>query len=803
MLITNFASGELSENLFGRTDLPQYFQGVSRLENFDVIPTGGIQRRNGLRRLAEMGGPGRIIPFIIDRENSYLLFLSPESGGAPARISVYSQEGELKSFVDGSEELPLYRTMEEINHVQHAQRHDVIVMAHKRYPPLCVRKDGDLSVAKLSVNTGVEIIASKSSVDKEAFHEEDKTYLEGRYLTSAGNYPSVVTFFQGRLVFAGGELSPQRIFASRVNDIENFTTYKKYVTETREYITVEASVDLSNNVITLVNPFDEGKFVKPITEYVIESSVFPKGTMVAAKFGDKLFADRNPITVDFPEEMEEALFSWRSEKEALDRWSGEYHVYYREYYDKNPPYPCKYDPKYYDNFADNVYLSYRLGEWKARKVVKQFISNGGEGAANVVFEEQTSHVISQPKLTVRDKDSFNAYLNGKKTDVNRWGDYNQFAADFFNFLQDTMIYDFEAYGRTVRYYGTPGQIYHEALKASGKLSYADNVFISFYTTDYIEDRAVSPDDGFTFEIASDMSDAIKWIGQNKNLIVGTETGEWIIPAGVNAGNVQAVLNSRYGSDDVQGTAVGDAFCFIQTGKKAVVEYYIPQQDNNFRANNMAMLSKNMLGESAAFDFDFASAPYTRIFISREDGTAVSLLYERMTGAFAWGRITTRAGAMRSVAVLPGQGEDEAYFIVERGARHFLERLDGRDEVYLDSFRRCSPDAPLGPGEAREGEYAGFPYASRVRSMPVLANDQMKVQAIKKLKIRFLDSYLPRVKSFVGAGREVQEDSIAREEPYSGILQISFPGQFERDVFFELVHDKPTRCRILAVNAEAG
>jgi hypothetical protein len=218
---------------------------------------------------------------------------------------------------------------------------------------------------------------------------------------------------------------------------------------------------------------------------------------------------------------------------------------------------------------------------------------------------------------------------------------------------------------------------------------------------------------------------------------------------------------------------------------------------------MALMSKNMLHESPVFDFDFMSAPYTKIFISRKDGEVVCLLYERMTGTFAWGRITTQGNKMRgyvkSVAVLPGDGQDEVYFVVERNGRYYLDRLDDRDEVYLDSWHT----GPAGPGEIKEGAYSGFPYTSRVRSMPILANDQMKNNVIKTLHVRFHDSYLPKITSLAGTGREVKTDTITREEPYSGVIQIPFPGQYDRDVFFEFVHDKPARCHILAVNAEAN
>jgi hypothetical protein len=326
-----------------------------------------------------------------------------------------------------------------------------------------------------------------------------------------------------------------------------------------------------------------------------------------------------------------------------------------------------------------------------------------------------------------------------------------------------------------------------------------------------------------------MSDSIRWIGQNKNLLVGTETAEWVIPAGVNATSTQAVLNSRYGSDKIQGTAIGDAMCFIQSGKRALVEYYIPQQDNNFRANNMAMLSGNMLHESPAHDIDFISAPYTKIFVSREDGVIAALLYERNTGTFAWGRITTN-GMIKSVATLPGRsGYDNVYLAVKRGDGFFLEILAGQDygetdpakpdyPVYLDSGKPWDGDASGYTADAAVYDetdnkvypltqapipghrmWAGYPYTSMIRSMPVLANDRMKPNIIKNMYIRFLDSFMPRIRSLPNG----MEDRVYQEEPYSGIAQINFPGAYARDVLFEIIHKAPTRCRILSINAEAN
>jgi hypothetical protein len=240
---------------------------------------------------------------------------------------------------------------------------------------------------------------------------------------------------------------------------------------------------------------------------------------------------------------------------------------------------------------------------------------------------------------------------------------------------------------------------------------------------------------------------------------------------------------------------------------------------------MAMFSKNMLHESPAHDVDFVSSPYTRIFISRDDGVLVTLLYERNTGTFAWTRSKT-FGNFRSVATLPGSDEtgfDEIYLIVERNGNYFLERRDERQHVYLDSYEKWSgsnenyddsavvfdeqnskvyPVTQAPAPEEGSVMWIGYPFVSRIRSMPVLANNQMKKQRITSLIFRFLRSYMPKVGSLAG-GREIAVNTITNvKEPYSGVWKIPFPGTWDEEVQFELFHEEPTPVTILSINAEA-
>ena len=72
-LKTSFAAGEVAAELLGRPDLRAYANGAKRLRNVVIQPTGGLQRRPGLRHVAGLPGPVRLIPFEFNTEQTYLM----------------------------------------------------------------------------------------------------------------------------------------------------------------------------------------------------------------------------------------------------------------------------------------------------------------------------------------------------------------------------------------------------------------------------------------------------------------------------------------------------------------------------------------------------------------------------------------------------------------------------------------------------------------------------------------------------------------------------------------------------------
>jgi hypothetical protein len=314
------------------------------------------------------------------------------------------------------------------------------------------------------------------------------------------------------------------------------------------------------------------------------------------------------------------------------------------------------------------------------------------------------------------------------------------------------------------------------------------------------------------ELASNENDAIMWMCQNQHLVVGTESSEWVIPNTVTATNFGATLQSRQGSDSIQGSFIGNACVFFAQGRKAIREYYYNSDSDTFQTNNLAMLNREILEESRIIDFDYATNPNTKIYLVREDGKVACLLYEKNLGVMAWNRISMK-GRIKSCAITRGNDEsDLVYFVVENNGKFFLEQAS--EDVYLDDFHEFTTEIdgdflynktqnkwtesnviPDGFIEENDIVYVGNNYVAEFESLPIVENDATGKKRISNLVVRFFNSHFPKIQS------ENRTETITKEAPFTGQYEIVFPGNSDRDVVFKVLGDIPKNVCILSVNAK--
>jgi hypothetical protein len=277
--LTNFTGGELSPRLDGRNDLQKYPTGCKTLENMIVYPHGSAARRSGTQFVAEVKDSSketRLIPFEFSTTQTYMLEFGEQY------IRFYKDNGQILSGGSAYEISSPYLEAELFD-IKYAQSADVMYLCHPNHPVKKLARTGHTSWTLTSVDftngpfmdhnietttitashtnagqTGTLTLSSTTGVNSNQgwlstdvgrlVHMLDghvkitgytsSTVVNMEVIVDISNgsattdfalgsfsdttgYPSCVTFFEQRLVFAATLSQPQTLFFSKSGDYEN------------------------------------------------------------------------------------------------------------------------------------------------------------------------------------------------------------------------------------------------------------------------------------------------------------------------------------------------------------------------------------------------------------------------------------------------------------------------------------------------------------------------------------------------------------------------------------------------------
>ena len=767
MLITNFASGELSPNLNGRVDIQQYYQGAAKIENFEIVPTGGIKRRPGTERIATLSGQSRIIPFIVDKNKVYILqfCLNPEydpqtEGSKPGLIKVW-ERGVLGSYSPIATVGVDYSSLADMEKIQYAQNYDTMVFVHKDYPPYMLKVSGttfNFSAMQFDFWPDVEL-------------DDDYTDADGKpgyiMIVSGVNFPTKTTDANGNIIFD---------YYTLINGVSTPTS-KKYSPDTIDFYCIkDGKLWKYDNTNSKWLIYGEDPDID--TELFATEHKYPG---CVAFFNNRMFFAST-------DEKPQAVYA----SAAPDKTGTQYNVFttYKKYVTLNKVvkdadlhlFSCD----LYKSDIDTV--NHRI---TLRNVTQNFETAG------VLKTDITKYYISSDIFNIGVKvisATENTLTIDTTTVTEAWGDEET--------VKTNLV-------MSIQLWRTPNTASSE-----------DYEYI------VVSRNITTADCSLFFELASDQNDAIKFMSSNRFLAIGTESSIWSVEPGISALSINAVMQGRYGSDDIQGQAVETATVYFAQGKKGIREFYYDGQNSAFTTNNIALLADHILRESAAVDFDYMTNPYSRLLIVRQDGTVAEMLYDKTNGVMAWSRLIMSKGKIKSCAVTRGEDENDlVFFVVKDGDSYFMELLDLGSNVYLDSRKSFeSGDSTTGYTEGAviynetKGEYCpyddiptgfigtgdtayiGYLFRSYIKSMPVIGRDPSKRQRINALLVPFLDSFKPIMKC---PGLADEKFTSIKDVPYSGIATVTYPGVTEHDVCFELEAEKPERVNILSIDAQTA
>lgn len=196
----------------------------------------------------------------------------------------------------------------------------------------------------------------------------------------------------------------------------------------------------------------------------------------------------------------------------------------------------------------------------------------------------------------------------------------------------------------------------------------------------------SADNAMVLEVGSNRNDRIEWLTVGQNLVVGTASGEWVMPGNIDALNQNIMQTSAYGSASLQALNVNEDILFIQSGRKRCRGYVMAE--GGYSSPDITYIADHIL-TAGVKEWTFQRVPEPRCYVVLEDGDMAVLSYNRMYEIQGWGRWTF-SGEVQSVVVMDVPTGQEVLIAIKRGDNYFLEKFDEGSDKFTDQHNATTP-----------------------------------------------------------------------------------------------------------------
>ena len=196
-------------------------------------------------------------------------------------------------------------------------------------------------------------------------------------------------------------------------------------------------------------------------------------------------------------------------------------------------------------------------------------------------------------------------------------------------------------------------------------------------------RGALADHAFMFNLSANESNPIQWLVAQQKLLIGTAGDEWSLGAqnedqALGAGNVKAQKQSNFGSAYLQARVINEVVLFAQRQRKKLRELTYSFEKDGWVAPDLSILANHISG-TGFVETAFAQQPDAILWCITKDGRLAGMTYERDQNVAGWHRHSTQ-GTFESVATIYGGDQsDEVWFSVIRdvdGATcRYIERFD--------------------------------------------------------------------------------------------------------------------------------
>ena len=242
--------------------------------------------------------------------------------------------------------------------------------------------------------------------------------------------------------------------------------------------------------------------------------------------------------------------------------------------------------------------------------------------------------------------------------------------------------DERGYPRTVEFY--------ENRLWFGGTDYMVNTLWGSETANYERFQTGTYDDS-SLRLSINSDNIIEWLLGRGQLFIGTLGDEWILSGGdsstpITPSTVVARRQTGFGSKNgLDALIASDSILYLQRQGRKLREFEYSLESDAYKSIDVTMLAEHIT-DGGIVQIDDQQQPEPTIWCVRSDGQLLSMAYSKAQNVAGWSRHITD-GEFESVAVIPTDGEDRVYVVVNRDGGRYVEwfkpfEFDSQDDAWF-------------------------------------------------------------------------------------------------------------------------
>lgn len=686
-LVNNWLYGETGHIMAGRLDSEVYGNSCSELTNMFIHRQGGISRRYPMKALAEVKPAERIIPFTIDVTNSLLLLV----GTSGMQIYDFNNDTLTDLTLEGEDWNNL--TVNQCKKIRSTVYYNDLYLVEEDFPLLRIRKIGDTYVAsephvyvnqdvvphtlQLTISYGV----SSEEVVVFTFEGEDHTIAIAPNDTATDFMNSIASIeYDGWTCTVSGNVASFKPddYSKEYREYDISSTsdtfcFYKYGGGTVSSFTYEFSRIEDTDKTGLVFGQDDFAGMKlNISGYYASDIkvISEKLWLIVNSYPSRVYISR-------PYGTSQILYPQDSKDTILDFVQYEVVATENEKIKDAGQLPITYQR---NAVGDIVYESEVVGDqtfWiPPQETLSCFddVNDWKENNSLTVTYVPDSTVIS---TLVKGSITYIERVNGEHIEGGETvtGYYYRLVSSgeqmFLDYIDEstmTLILNFKTSNGVVKATAIPAYVYDTSETAS-----------MVYTTTELSKVATSST-GIEAQLASGRGDKITWLALGSDVVVGTESSEWLIDKDMNALSYGSKHYSSFGSNNGLCVNVGTDVVFLQRGNKLRMIYtdYYGTHNLELTLTNTSILDGTIISMVAT------ETPEPCIYMLKDDNTIVTLTLDKDNGVQAFSRWTFDGVDVVSLGIAENSSRQVLVALVESSGGYMLTYFDAEeDETFAD------------------------------------------------------------------------------------------------------------------------